>query len=46
MLPKEPTAVSLEFREPKRVRYAAGLTFIGWMFIGGLLIKPGPRLQE
>ena len=45
-LPKEATAVSLEFREPKRVRYASGLTFIGWMFIGGLLIKPRPHLQE
>ncbi len=44
-LPKEATAIALEFREPKRVRYAAGLTFIGWTFIGGLFVKARRRSQ-
>jgi 6-pyruvoyl-tetrahydropterin synthase related domain len=42
-LPKEATAIALEFREPKRVRFAAGLTFMGWMFIGGLFVKTRRR---
>jgi uncharacterized membrane protein len=38
-LPKEAVDVTLEFREPKRARGAAGLTAIGWIAIGGLLVK-------
>ncbi len=38
-LPKEAATITLEFHEPKRVRYAAGLTLIGWVLIGGLLLK-------
>jgi hypothetical protein len=37
--PKEATTITLEFREPKRVKYAAGLTLIGWVLIGGLSLK-------
>ena len=39
-LPPEATDVRLEFREPSRVRYAAGLTSIAWIFIGGLFFNP------
>lgn len=35
-LPKEATEVNLEFREPNRSRYAAGLSLLGWGLIGGL----------
>ena len=42
-LPKEAATITLEFHEPKRVRYAAGLTLIGWVLIGGLLIKRRSR---
>ena len=38
-LPAESSTVTLEFREPLRVRYASGLTIFGWVFIGGLLLK-------
>ena len=38
-LPKEALEVTLEFREPKRVRGAAGLSALGWISIGGLLVK-------
>jgi len=38
-LPKEAATITLEFHEPKRVSYAAGLTLIGWVLIGGLLLK-------
>ena len=38
-LPAESSTVTLEFREPLRVRYAAGLTIFGWGLIGGLLLK-------
>jgi hypothetical protein len=38
-LPKEATEVILEFREPARVRGAAGFTLLGWVSIGGLLVK-------
>lgn len=37
-IPARGGKVTLEFREPLRVRYAAGLTAIGWVFIGLLLI--------
>ena len=42
-LPKEAATVTLEFHEPKRVTYAAGLTLVGWALIGGLLIKRRTR---
>jgi hypothetical protein len=42
-LPKEAATITLEFHEPKRVRYAAGLTLIGWVLIGGLLLKRRTR---
>jgi hypothetical protein len=42
-LPKEATTIALDFREPKRVKYAAGLTLIGWVLIGGLLFKRRTR---
>jgi hypothetical protein len=36
-LPAESSTVTLEFREPLRVRYASGLTIFGWVSaIGGL----------
>jgi len=42
-LPTEAATVTLEFHEPKRVTYAAGLTLVGWALIGGLLIKRRTR---
>jgi uncharacterized membrane protein len=42
-LPREAATITLEFREPKRVKYAAGLTLIGWVLIGGLLLKRRTR---
>ena len=42
-LPKEAATIALEFHEPKRVKYAAGLTLIGWVLIGGLLLKRRTR---
>ncbi len=42
-LPKQAAEIELEFREPQRVRYAAGLTLIGWVLIGGLLLKRRTR---
>jgi hypothetical protein len=42
-LPKEAATITLEFREPPRVKYAAGLTLIGWVLIGGLLLKRRTR---
>jgi len=38
-LPKEPAEINLEFREPARVRGAAAFTLLGWISIGGLLVK-------
>ena len=38
-LPKEAATITLAFQEPKRVKYAAGLTLVGWVLIGGLLLK-------
>jgi len=38
-LPHEAAEITLEFREPTRVRWAAACTVFGWIFIGGLLIK-------
>ena len=35
-LPKEATDINVEFREPDRSRYAAGLAVVGWGLIGGL----------
>jgi uncharacterized membrane protein YhaH (DUF805 family) len=45
-LPKEAATITLEFREPKRVKYAAGLTVIGWVLIGGLLLKRRTRNDD
>lgn len=42
-LPREATDVTVEFQEPSRVHYAAELTFISWMFIGGLFFKTRRR---
>lgn len=42
-LPKEAATITLEFHEPKRVKYAAGLSLIGWVLIGGLLLKRRTR---
>lgn len=39
-LPKEPADITLEFREPKRAKYAAGLSLMGWVLIGALFLKP------
>jgi hypothetical protein len=39
VLPREAATITLEFREPRRVRYAAGLTLLAWLFIGGLWLK-------
>ena len=38
-LPKEAAEITLEFREPGRVRGAAISTALGWISIGGLLVK-------
>jgi hypothetical protein len=38
-LPSEATDVILEFREPNRSRYAAGLSLLGWGLIGGLSLR-------
>ena len=38
-LPSEATEVNLEFREPNRSRYAAGLSLLGWGLIGGLSLR-------
>jgi uncharacterized membrane protein len=36
-LPQNSADVTIEFREPTRVKYAAGLSIFGWLLIGGLL---------
>jgi 6-pyruvoyl-tetrahydropterin synthase-like protein len=41
-LPPEGGKVTLEFREPRRVHYAAELTVIGWLLIGLLLLRQRP----
>lgn len=38
-LPSEASEVNLEFREPNRSRYAAGLSLLGWGLIGGLSLR-------
>ena len=38
-LPENSVSVSLEFREPKRVRYGAALTMFGWISIALLALK-------
>jgi hypothetical protein len=38
-LPKDAAEITLKFREPKRVQGAAGFTALGWISIGGLLVK-------
>jgi len=38
-LPDKAVTVTLEFLEPKRVRYAAALTAFGWLAIGLILFK-------
>lgn len=38
-LPSEATDVHLEFREPNRSHYAAGLSLLGWGLIGGLSLR-------
>lgn len=45
-LPPEASTVTLEFREPNRVQYAAGLTVLGWSLIGGLLLKRRQKHQK
>ena len=44
-LPAKDVTVIMEFREPERVRYAAGLTVLGWISIGALLIKRRPLFE-
>lgn len=39
-LPEQASTVTVEFREPARVRYATGLTILGWGLIAGLFLKP------
>jgi 6-pyruvoyl-tetrahydropterin synthase related domain len=38
-IPARPVVVSMEFKEPIRVRYAAALSIVGWLSIGALLLK-------
>lgn len=38
-LPREAADIDLEFREPNRSRYAAGLSLLGWGLIGGLSLR-------
>jgi hypothetical protein len=49
-LPGKQVTISMEFREPARVRYARVLTFAGWILIGLLVIRPrqvfGPSLNH
>jgi hypothetical protein len=45
-LPRESADVTLEFREPARSRYAAGLTAIGWAFVAGLFVNPRRRFPK
>jgi hypothetical protein len=42
-LPKEAADITLEFREPARVHWAAGFTVFGWIAIGSLLFKRRPE---
>jgi hypothetical protein len=37
-LPGEAAEVTVEFREPKRMRLATGLSLLGWISIAGLLV--------
>jgi len=41
-LPPQGGKITLEFREPSRVHYAAGLTALGWLLIGLLLLRRRP----
>lgn len=45
-LPNEAADVTLEFREPVRVRYAAVLTGLGWLAIGLLIFIRPPYLRS
>jgi 6-pyruvoyl-tetrahydropterin synthase-like protein len=38
-LPGEAAEVTVEFREPNRTRVASGFSLLGWLSIGGLLIR-------
>lgn len=38
-LPRDAAEITLEFREPARVKYAAGFSFIGWSVIAGLFLN-------
>ena len=44
-LPNEAATISLQFREPNRVHYAAGLTLFGWVLIGGFWLRR-PREKD
>jgi hypothetical protein len=39
-LPGKQVTISMDFREPARVRYARALTFAGWIMIGLVGLKP------
>jgi len=43
-LPGKRVTVTMEFREPERVRYATALSIAGWILIG--LLLSGPRIQR
>jgi hypothetical protein len=45
-LPPQAADITLEFREPARTRYAAGLTAIGWAGIAGLLVGSRRRVSK
>ena len=45
-LPRQPADITLEFREPARTRYAAGLTAMGWACIAGLFLSSRRRISR
>ena len=45
-LPPHPADITLEFHEPARTRYAAGLTAIGWACIAGLFVSSRRRVSR
>jgi len=45
-LPPQPANITLEFREPARTRYAAGITVIGWACIAGFFLRSRRRISR
>jgi hypothetical protein len=45
-LPSKPVTVTMDFREPMRVRYAKMLTIVAWILIGFLLVTRRHLLRQ